>query len=104
MAYAVARRVREIGIRVAVGSTAGAIVRLVLRDSLKLVGFGLVLGIPAALAAMRVLAGFAYELSPADPVSLIAAVAVLVTIALVAAAGPAARAARVDPVVALRAE
>ncbi len=104
MAHAVAQRSREIGVRMAVGATPPRIVGLILRDTMKLVAIGLVLGIPAALAVMRLLSAYVFELSPADPGSLGGAVAVLLATAGLAAASPAWRATRVDPVQSLRAE
>ena len=104
MAYAVARRRPELAVRMAIGSTAAGIVRLVLTDSLKTVALGLLIGIPAALVAMRVLARFAYQLTPTDPASLIAATTILILTGLLAAAGPAFRAARANPAETVRAE
>ena len=102
MAYAVATRTREIGIRVALGARPEEILGLVLGGSLKLTGAGLVLGLAASLAATRVLGNLLYGVTPNDPATF-AAIAVLMTgVALLAAYLPARRAMRVDPVVALR--
>jgi len=102
IAYSVSQRVREIGIRMAVGATARVIVVLVLRNTLKFLVLGLLLGIPGAVAAMRILSRFVFELSPGDPTSLIAAGGILLLTGLAATAGPALRAAHIDPVQALR--
>jgi predicted permease len=104
IAYSVARRTSEIGLRMALGADRRGILRLVLGESLRLVGVGLVVGIVAALAVTRVLATLLYEIQPRDPVTLGAAVALLATTALAAAFIPARRAARVDPMAALRSE
>jgi ABC-type antimicrobial peptide transport system permease subunit len=104
MAYAVSQRLREIGIRMAIGSTPAGILFLVLKDSARVIGFGILFGLPAALAVMRFLARFAYELPPIDPPGLIAAAGILTAAGLAAAVVPARRAARLDPVRTLRME
>jgi predicted permease len=101
LAYLVTQRRREIGIRVALGSTSGGIVRLVFREGLLLVGIGLVLGIAAAVGLSRALASELYGVSALDPAVLAGVVALLASAALVACVVPARRAARVDPVVVL---
>ena len=104
LAYAVALRTHEIGVRVALGAGRRDIVRLVLRQASVVVGAGLLLGLVAALAMGRGLRVMLYETSASDPVSLASAVAVLAGAAAFAAWLPARRAARVDPMVALRAD
>jgi ABC-type antimicrobial peptide transport system permease subunit len=104
MAYSVARRTREIGIRMAVGSTSGRIVRLVLKESSRLVILGIIVGVPGALAVMKAISGMVFGLSPIDGVSLGVAALILVGGGIVASIGPASRAARLDPVRALRVE
>ena len=104
MAYSVAERTREIGIRMALGAQTSGVVRLVLGQGMKLVGVGLALGLAGALAATRVLASLLFEVKPADPVAFIGAIAALLCVALVANYIPAQRATRVDPMVALRHE
>jgi ABC-type antimicrobial peptide transport system permease subunit len=104
IAYSVAQRTTEIGVRVALGSTPASIMRGVLRDTLLLVSFGISIGIPASLAAGRLLVSFLYGLSPRDPGTLAIATGILFAAATLAAAFPARRAARVDPNVALRYE
>ncbi len=103
--YAVVRRTREIGLRVALGATPGQVIRLVFAQSMGLVAAGTVVGLALAWLGTRPLAMFLVPgLSPADPVSFGAVVGVLGLVALVAAAAPAFRALRVDPMVALRYE
>jgi predicted permease len=104
MAYSVARRTREIGIRVAVGSSPGKIVGLVLGESLKLVLLGVLVGVPGAVAVMKAIHGMVFGLSPVDPLSLGASVVALCLTGTAASAIPAWRAARLDPVRALRVE
>lgn len=104
MAYAVKRRSREIGIRMAVGATSDQIVGLVLKDCMTVVAIGLTLGIPGALAVMRVLSAYVFELSPTDPATLGGAIALMLVTAGLAAAGPAWRSTQVNPVETLRTE
>jgi len=104
MSYRVARRVREIGIRVALGATRGIVLRRVLRETLSVAVAGLGIGLAAALATTKVVSAFLFELSPRDP-ALFAMVAVLLLVtALIAGYLPARRAAGVDPLQALRSE
>jgi predicted permease len=104
MAYWVAQRTREIGVRVAIGSTSGRIVRLVLRQSVRLIVIGVLVGVPGAVLAMRALSGIVYGLEPVDIASLVAAALILLATGIAAAAVPAWRAARLDPLEALRVE
>jgi predicted permease len=104
IAYSVAQRTPEIGLRVALGATPFSVMRGVLRDTLVLVAAGIAIGIPAALFAGRLLVSFLYGLTPRDPGTLALATATLVVAATAAAALPARRASRVDPNVALRYE
>ena len=104
IAYSVARRRREMGVRFALGARPREVVGLVIRDGMALVGTGLALGLGLAALAARLLSGVLYGTSTLDPVAYGAATAVLVAIALVANALPAARAAQVDPVTALKQE
>ena len=104
LAYAVSRRTREIGVRVAVGARPGDVRRLVLREGLGLAAAGIVLGLAGAAAAARLLARLLYEVGPADPVMFAAGPLVLLAVVAVACLLPARRATRVDPVVALRTE
>lgn len=104
IAYSVSRRTGEIGVRMAVGAAWGAIVGLVLRGALLPTLFGLLIGLPLALAAGRFLGSQLYGLSPYDPAVLSAAVIALAVSALAAALIPAIRAGTTSPMDALRAE
>jgi predicted permease len=105
LAYAVSRRIREIGLRMALGADSGAIVRMVLGQSLALVATGVAIGLGLAVFATKPLAMFLVpELSTTDPATFLAVLAVLVLVALIATLGPILRAVRVDPVIALRYE
>jgi ABC-type antimicrobial peptide transport system permease subunit len=103
-AYAVACRTREIGIRMALGAEPGAVLRLILRESLVMALSGVALGFLLALGIGRALSSMLYQVSPVDPVAFTLAPAVLIATALFACWLPARRAAKVDPMVALRAE
>lgn len=104
MAHWVSTRTRELGVRVALGAEAGDVTRLVLKQAAVPLVMGLLIGLLAALALTRQLESLLYEIQPNDPVTIAAAVGILLLVGLAAAYGPARRAARVDPVVALRAE
>jgi predicted permease len=104
LAYLVARRTREIGIRVALGSTGGGILKLVLREGFQLVALGLVLGVVGAMFLQKAVASEIYGVRPLDPLVLASVMALLAIVALAACAVPARRAMRVDPMVALRSE
>jgi predicted permease len=103
-AFAVARRTREIGIRMALGASAGEVLRLVLREGARLTLLGLGLGLLLAAAIAPLAARFLYEVSPLDPWAFTIASAVLAAAALLACWLPARRAALVDPMKALRHE
>ena len=102
LAFAVAQRTREIGIRMAIGAQPGTVVRLVLRQGLGLAAAGLVAGSLLGILATRVVAGALYGVSVADPIAWGGAAAVLLGAAVLANAVPAYRAVRIDPVRALR--
>lgn len=104
MAYSVSQRTMEFGIRMALGASRPEILQLVLRNGLKVVSIGLVIGLAAALALGRVVESLLYKTSPRDPVTLAAIVVGLLLISFVACLVPARRATKVDPMVALRAE
>jgi predicted permease len=104
MSYAVARRTNEIGIRMALGAEREGIRRMVLREVMTLAALGIVIGVPAVLAASRLVATMLYGLKPTDPWTIVSATSVLVVVALLAGYLPARRASRVDPMVALRYE
>ncbi|HJR63062.1 MAG TPA: ABC transporter permease [Gemmatimonadaceae bacterium] len=103
-AHTVARRTREMGIRMAMGARAGDVARLVVEDGLAPVWVGLAAGAAAAVALTRVLSSFLFGLGPRDPMSFAATALSLVLVAALAAYLPARRATRIDPVVALRTE
>jgi putative ABC transport system permease protein len=104
MAYAVARRTREIGVRVALGATTGMIARLVVGSAARLAATGVVLGLLGAVALGRSMQAILVDTDPSDPVILAGAATLIWITALVAGWLPARRATRVDPVAALRAE
>jgi putative ABC transport system permease protein len=104
MAYSVAQRGREIGIRMALGARSGDVRSLVVRQALWLGAAGLAIGITGALAVTRVLGSLLFGVSPSDPLTFGGVSAALVTVLLLAAYLPARRATRVDPIVALRAD
>jgi putative ABC transport system permease protein len=104
IAYFVSQRRQEIGVRIALGATPGAVVRLVLGQAMRPVALGAAIGLAGALAASRVLAGQLFGVSRADPLTIAAVVATLIGTALVASAVPARRAATVDPTRALQSE
>jgi hypothetical protein len=102
IAHSVGQRTREIGVRMAVGATAGQIAKLVLRQGLRPLGLGLILGLLGSLAVNRLLEASLVQVSPADPGTLLVTCAVLMLAAALGCLIPARRATRVDPVVALR--
>jgi macrolide transport system ATP-binding/permease protein len=104
MAYAVARRTGEIGIRMALGAQRGAVVGMILRQVLVLAALGLAIGLPTALAASRLVESFLFGITANDPRPLMLAVAVLLCAALTAGYVPARKASRIDPVTAIRCE
>jgi predicted permease len=104
MAQSVSRRVREIGIRMALGAQRGEILRLILRETALVIAIGALIGLPAAIAATRLVASFLYGLTPQDPLSIAASTVVLIAITALAGYVPARRATKVDPMVALRYE
>ena len=101
-AYSVARRTAEIGVRTALGATRTRVVRLILRGALAQALIGLAVGIPAALAAGRLLAQQVYGVETSDPIVLALASAILLFFTALAGLIPAIRASTVDPVTALR--
>jgi len=104
MAYLVAQRTSEIGLRIALGATPGSVVAMVLRRAGALVGRGLAVGSVVALYASRFARSFLFQLEPNDPRIFAAALTVLALAGLVASVVPARRAAAVDPIVALKRE
>jgi putative ABC transport system permease protein len=104
LAYSVARRTREIGLRMALGAQRTGVLRLVVGQALRMTVTGIAVGLAAALALTRLLSRFLFDVRPSDPATFIAAAVVLIGAAIVASYVPARRATRVDPLVALRAE
>jgi predicted lysophospholipase L1 biosynthesis ABC-type transport system permease subunit len=104
LAYHVARRIREIGIRVALGATSGNVLQLVLRRGLVLVFGGLGLGVISAAGATRLLEQQLFGVSPTDAATFVGVSVCFVIVGTLACVVPALRAARVDPLVALQAE
>ena len=97
IAYAIAQRQREFGIRLALGASPGMLVRLVMRESGGMVALGLIVGLVLALAGARLLGSLLFGVSPLDPMVLIAAAGFLTAVAAFAAWLPARRAATADP-------
>jgi predicted permease len=104
MAQSVARRVREIGIRMALGAQGAEVLWLVLREVTVMVGVGAIIGLPTALGLTRLVKSYLFGLTPQDPSSVAGSVAVLLGVTALAGFIPARRATRVDPMVALREE
>jgi ABC-type antimicrobial peptide transport system permease subunit len=104
IAYSVARRTREIGLRMALGAGRAHIQWLVLREVLMLIGAGVALGVPAALVLTRLARNLLFGVEPNDPATLAGASLLMCAISLLAGYLPARRATRVDPMVALRCE
>jgi predicted permease len=104
MAYGVARRTGEIGVRMALGAQGRQVLAMILRETALLAGAGVVIGIAAAAGLSRFIRGMLYGLQPSDPLTFAGAVLVLLAIALLAGWRPARKASRLDPMVALRHE
>jgi putative ABC transport system permease protein len=104
ISYSVAQQTREIGVRIALGATAGDVSKMVLGHGLRLATAGIVIGLISALGVTRILRSMLYSTSSTDLLSFVLTSAVLLAVALLACYIPALRAARVDPIVALRYE
>jgi predicted lysophospholipase L1 biosynthesis ABC-type transport system permease subunit len=104
LSQAVARRTREVGVRMALGATRGSVLRMVATDAIRLAGFGVVLGVPCAMSVAPLGRSLLYGVAPSDSASLVSAGAVFILIALAAGLVPAFRASRVEAAVALRHE
>jgi putative ABC transport system permease protein len=102
LSFSVAQRTREIGVRSALGAQAHDIVALVLRPALWIVGIGVLVGLAAGAAGVRLLSAFLYGISAYDALTFVAVPIVIVAIAAIACLVPARRAAKVDPLTALR--
>jgi ABC-type antimicrobial peptide transport system permease subunit len=104
LSHMVARRAREIGIRVALGASVGEVGRGVLGRGLRLALWGIALGTAVSIAGTRLLTGFLYGVEPRDPITMVGVPIVLLFVAGLASVIPAWRATRVDPIEALRAD
>lgn len=104
VAYNVARRTNEVGIRMALGAQRASILYMILRDILMVAGIGLAISVPAVLATSKFVEAFLFAMKPNDPTALLVAVATLVSAAVVAGYMPARKASRIDPMAALRHE
>jgi predicted permease len=104
MMYSVVRRTNEIGVRMALGASKGGVLWMVMRESLLLLGIGVAVGVPATLAASRLIRAGLFGVSPSDPLTLVTSVLMIAAVILGAAYLPARRATRIDPMVALRYE
>ena len=102
VAYGVAQRTREIGVRKALGATDGGIASLLFRESLVLVGIGVVVGCAGAFAGARLIQNQLFETTPLDATTYASAISILVATALIATWIPARRATRLDPTIAMR--
>jgi predicted lysophospholipase L1 biosynthesis ABC-type transport system permease subunit len=102
MSHTVVRRTGEIGVRMALGAAPARVWRMVLRESLTLVGVGVVVGTMAALAASRLVTAMLFGVTGSDPITYVSVAGVLLAIAFVASSIPARRASRIDPIEALR--
>jgi ABC-type antimicrobial peptide transport system permease subunit len=104
MSYSVNGRTREIGVRMALGAQRASVLWMVLREALRVLVVGIVIGIPAALLSSRLLSSMLFGLTAADPLSMAFVIVILAAVAVFASWIPARRATRVDPMVALRYE
>jgi putative ABC transport system permease protein len=104
MSYSVAQRTREIGIRIALGAQRADVLQMTVKQALKLVSIGMLIGLVAAFLLTRVMATLLYGISATDPITFIGISVVLLTVAILASYVPALRATKVDPITALRAQ
>ena len=104
LAFVVARRTKEIGLRMALGAGRGAVIWMVMRETLVLVVVGVAIGIPVAMAATRLISSILFGLKPSDPVALLLSTLAILTVAMLAGYLPGRRASSVDPMMTLRSE
>ena len=103
-AFAVTRRTREFGIRIALGATPAEIVRMVLRQGMRLIAIGCAIGLVLAAAVGRLLTVFLFGVPPLDPITFIGSAVLFAAVGLAACSGPARRVTKFDPLLALRQE
>jgi putative ABC transport system permease protein len=104
LAYSVQQRVREFGVRIALGATTSQVLGLVLGSATRLIAIGAVIGLAAAAALGRTISTFLFGVQPLDPLTFVSVGIILAVTAAIASAAPAIRAARIDPVAAFRNE
>jgi putative ABC transport system permease protein len=104
LSYTVRRRAREIGIRMALGASHSDVLRMVVRDGMKPILFGVAVGLAAALALSRLVASLVFGVRPTDPLTFATVVLILVTVGMLANILPAYRATSIEPVRTLREE
>jgi len=104
LAYAVGQRIREFGVRTALGARSRDVLAMVLRQGLLLTSIGIGIGLAGAIALTRYIEGMLYDVKPLDPVTYVAVVALFAAVASIASYLPARRATRIDPMTALRYE
>jgi predicted permease len=104
LAYLVAQRTREIGVRLALGAQTGDVLRMVVGGGLRLAAIGVVIGVAGALALTRLMQGVLFGVTPTDPLTFGVVIAGLLSVAAIASLVPAVRATRVDPLIAIRAD
>jgi putative ABC transport system permease protein len=104
MSYTVAQQTREIGIRIALGAKRGDVLKMTVKQAIKLVGLGLAIGLPSAFILTRVMSTLLFGISATDPITFLGISLVVLVVALLASYIPALRATKVDPMIALRAQ
>ncbi len=104
MSYTVSQRRQEMGVRMALGAQPGDVLRLIVGSGARLLGFGVLIGVPAAMGLAQLLRGNLYDISATDPVTFVAIPLLLAVVSLVASYVPARRATRVSPTIAMRAD
>lgn len=104
MSYAVTRRTRELGVRIALGAQARDVLKLIVGEGIKMTFIGIVIGFVGSLTVVRALEGLLFGVEATDPLTFLAVAILLVIVALLACCFPARRAVKIDPLVALRHE
>jgi putative ABC transport system permease protein len=103
-AYSVTQRTQELGIRLALGAQVSDVLKMILRQGMLVVGIGLIIGLAAAFALMRLIRSLLFGVGENDPLTFVVITVVLLLVALLACYIPARRAAKLDPLIALRSE